>query len=608
MFFNQKEANSTESLQNIAKEVAPLLASHEDDVKLNKKLFERIKYVYDNEKNENLTVEQQTVTKKYYEEFIRAGADLDVVQQNELRKINPKLSLLYLKFGENVLADTNKFKLYIENKEDLSGLSQEIVDAAAEAANEEDHPGEWLFTLNKSSMLPFLQYADNRELRKKIMIAYMNVANNSNENDNKKIISEIVELRTQKAHILGYSSYADYAIADKMANTLQNAYDMTMDVYKPSLEKAKQERDELQEMIYKNGDDFKLQPWDWAYYAAKLNKGKYDIDENEMSQYFDLNKVLKQGLFYCAFRLYRLRFQEIDNIPKPNPDTRTYRVTTTNDKTVGILYMDLYTRENKQSGAWADEYVREENIDKKVLPVVTIVCNFPKPTKNTPSLLTLDQVRIIFHEFGHALQALLSECNYPKVSGLSGSSDYVEFPSQFMENWKFEPQVLSHYAYNYKTGENMSLDDMVKLQNYSKVNQGFVNTEILSAALLDLAFHSRKTEEPIIDINKFEADTLKDIGLISEIPPRYRPTYFNHIFSSDEYAAGYYSYNWAQVLALDAFESFKESGDIFNKDEADSFKENILEKGDSGNVMDFYKNFRGKEPTSEAYLKSRGLQ
>ena len=606
IFFNLTSANTNDLLKKIAKQVAPLLTAHEDSIKLNSSLFTKIKYVYDNKK-ENLSTEQTTVLKKYYDEFVRGGAGLSNKKKEELKKINPQLALLYLKFGDNVLAETNNFKMFIKDRKDLSGLPETLIASAAEAAVKAGHKGEWLFTTHKPSMLPFLKFSDNRELRKKLMTAYHNTANNNNEYDNKKVISEIVSLRTKKAHVLGYKNFASYIIADNMAKTPEKAFELTSKVYTAGLKKAEEEKIELQNVINKEGNDFELQPWDWSYYAEKIRKDKYGLDADKISRYFTLDNVVK-GLFYCAKKLYGLSFKELKDIPKPHPDAKVYEVIEKNGKVVGILYQDFYARKSKRAGAWMEAYRKQSDMDKKVLPVITMVCNFSKPPKNNPTLLTPDEVTTAFHEFGHSLHGLLSECSYPKVSGTAVPSDYVELPSQFMENWAFQPEVLEHYAFNYKTGKVIPMSYIKKLKKASTFNQGFVTAEAQSAALLDLAYHTRESEEPIKDIEKFEKESLNKIGLIPEITVRYKSPYFSHIFSGEEYAAGYYVYNWAEVLDADAFESIEKTGDIFNPDKAMLFKEWILTKGGSGDVMKYYKKFRGKEPTTDALLKRKGLE
>ena len=608
VFFNLLSVQNNKQIRDIAKEASPILSKHEDNIKLNKKLFTKIKFVYDKQEKESLNDEQKEVLRQYYTDFVRAGANLSEEKQDELRKINPELAVLYLKFGENVINEINSYKMYVTNKADLAGLPDSVIASAVSAAEKDGHKGEWLFTIQKPSMFPFLQYANNRALREKLMTAYHNISNNNNENDNKDIIKQIVSLRTKKAHLLGYKNFAEYAIEDNMAKTVKAAYNMTMKVYKPALKQAKIEAKELQDMIYKSGEKFKLESWDWSYYAEKIRKEKYDIDESKLSQYFVLDNVVQKGLFFCANKLYGISFKELDNIPKPHPDAKAYEVIDKNKEVIGILYQDFFSRSSKRAGAWMSSYRKQSNLNKKIIPIITMVCNFSEPTKKTPALLTPDQVQTAFHEFGHSLHGLLSNCTYEKVSGTDVPKDYVELPSQFMENWAFQPSVLNNYAFNYKTDKVIPATDVKKLKEAATFNQGFISTEVLSGALLDFAYHTRSEEKPIDNIKVFEKNAMNDIGLIPEIHVRYGSTYFNHIFSSEGYASGYYVYNWAEVLSADAFEGFTETGDIYNPEKAALFKEWVLEKGGSGDVMKFYKNFRGKKPTPDALLKSKGLK
>ena len=607
VFFNQLSVQSCEEIQKIAQEVSPMLAKHSDDIMLNAKLFEKIKTVYNNRSIEDLTEEQSEVLKQYYTDFVRAGANLSESKKARLKEINPELSVLYLKFGDNVLNEINSYKMFITDKKDLDGLPDSVIASAASAAAKDNHKGEWLFTLQKPSMLPFLQYADNRALREKLMTAYHKLGDNNNENDNKEIIKKIIKLRSEKAHLLGYKNFAEYVIDDNMAKTVKAAYDMTLKVYEPALVQAKKERKTLQDKIHSEGKDFTLEPWDWSYYAEKIRKEKYDIDESQLSQYFKLENVVNKGLFYCANKLFQLSFREITNIPKPDANALSYEVLDKDKNVIAVLYMDFYARSSKRAGAWMSSYRKQANFPNKVIPIITLVCNFSEPTEETPTLLTTDQVKTLFHEFGHCLHGLLSQCMYEKVSGTAVPRDYVELPSQFMENYEFKPEVLKQYAFNYKTGKVIPMEYADKLEKAAKFNQGFISTEVLSAALLDFAYHTIEYNQSIDDIHKFEKEATDKIGLIPEIHVRYGSTYFNHIFQSEGYASGYYVYNWAEVLAADAFEEFSEPDKLFNPEKAALFKEWVLEKGGSGDVMQFYKKFKGAEPTPNALLKSKGF-
>lgn len=605
VFYNMLSANTSKELQEIAQEIAPLLSQHNDNILLNKQLFERIKYVYDRRNELKLSPEKMTLLEETYKRFIRGGAGLDEEKQKRLREINERLSVLSLKFGNNLLAETNNFKLIIENEEDLAGLPENIISTAYETAQKNGFEGKWMFTLHNPSIIPFLQYSEKRDLREKILTAYMNRGNNYNENDNKDIILEIVNLRIEKANLLGYKSHADFRLEETMAKTPENVFKLLNQLWIPSIETAKKEAEELQKLIDKENGNFKLQPWDWRYYTEKLRKEKYDIDEDLLRPYFELNSV-KEGVFKLANILFGLTFKPRNDIPKYNEEVQTYEVLDSDGSHICIYYLDFHPRSNKRGGAWMSNY-REQYIykGKKVNPIICNVFNFTRPTKDSPALLTLDEVETLFHEFGHALHGMLSKCEYKSISGTNVPRDFVELPSQIMENWALEPEVLEFYAKHYQTGEQIPVELLKKLEESSKFNQGFITTEYLAACYLDMAYHTL-TDKLSEDILTFESNTMKQIGLIPEILPRYRTTYFNHIFNSG-YSAGYYSYIWAQVLDADAFEKFKEDG-IFNKNTAESFRKNILEKGGSEDPMILYIRFRGKEPDIKPLLKRKGME
>lgn len=605
VFYNMLSANTSKELQEVAQEVAPLLSQHNDNILLNKKLFERIKYVYDRRTELKLSTEKMTLLEETYKRFIRGGAGLDEAKQNRLREINERLSVLSLKFGNNLLAETNNFKLIIENEEDLSGLPSNIISAAYETAQKNGLEGKWVFTLHNPSIIPFLQYSDKRDLREKILTAYMNRGNNNNEYDNKEIITEIVNLRIERANLLGYKSHADFQLEESMAKNPENVFKLLDQLWTPSIKTATKEAEELQKLIDKENGNFKLQPWDWRYYTEKLRKEKYNIDEELLKPYFELNSV-KEGVFKLANILFGLTFKERKDIPKYNEEVQTYEVLDADGSHICIYYLDFHPRSNKRGGAWMSNY-REQYIykGKKVDPIICNVFNFTRPTKETPALLTLDEVETLFHEFGHALHGMLSKCEYKSISGTNVPRDFVELPSQIMENWALEPEVLAFYAKHYQTGEQIPNELLKKLDESSKFNQGFITTEYLAACYLDMAYHTL-TNKLSEDILTFEKNAMEKIGLIPEILPRYRTTYFNHIFNSG-YSAGYYSYIWSQVLDADAFEKFKEDG-IFNKNTAESFRKNILEKGGTEDAMTLYIRFRGKEPDIKPLLKRRGLE
>jgi len=605
IFFNLLAANTNDKMQEIAKKVSPMLSAHEDEIYMNPKLFQRIKSVYEKREKLDLNTEQKTVLEKYYQDFVRGGANLDDQKKEELKKINQRLAVLTLKFGENVLKDKNSFVLVIDKKEDLAGLPENVIAAAAELAKKKGYDGKWVFTVDKPSMIPFLTYANNRVLREKIFKAYTHLGDNNNEFDNKAIIKEIVNLRIKKAHIMGYKTYADFALVRNMAKTPENVYKLMDEIWKPALKKAKEERDELQKLIYEEGENFKLQPWDWWYYAEKLRKKKYALDEEMLRPYFKLDNVRK-GAFYVANKLYGITFVERDDLPKYHPDVKAFEVKDANGNTIGIYYADYFPRPGKRSGAWMDAFRKEAKINgKRIIPVVYNVTNFSKPVGDKPALLSLEEVLTLFHEFGHALHELLSQCTYYRVSGTNVPIDFVELPSQFMENWAVEPAVMKVYAKHYLTGEPIPDELIEKIHNARHFNQGFATTEYLAAAYLDMDWHTLP-EPADWDVNKFEQESMKKIGLIPEIVVRYRSTYFQHIFAGG-YAAGYYSYIWAEVLDADAFHAFKEHG-LFDRETAEKFRKFIIEKGGSDDPMKLYVSFRGKKPSIEPLLERRGLK
>lgn len=603
IFSNLQQANTTDSLNAIAEEIAPQLSANTDAMYLNDKLFERVKTVFNSPEKDQLTTEQQMVLKHYYNSFVRGGANLSPEKKERLKAINSELAVLSLKFGDNQLKETNAYKLVIDNKKDLSGLPEGVVAAAADAAKEAGMEGKWVFTLHNPSIMPFLQYADNRDLREQIYKAYINRGSNKNANNNWDNISKMVSLRAEKAHLLGFPDYASYVIDNNMAKTTDNVYKLCNQIWEAALPNAKAEAAELQKMINREGGKFKLAPWDWRYYSEKLKKEKYGLDQTEISQYFPLEKV-REGAFYVANKLYGITFTQLDNLPLPHPDAIAFEVKDADGSHIGILYADYFPRASKGSGAWMEAFRLQAGLLNST-PVITNVCNFTKPTGDTPSLLTFDEACTLFHEFGHALHGLLSKCTYPSVAGTSVANDFVELPSQIMENWAAAPEVLKVYARHWKTGEPMPQELIDKLQASSLFNQGFTVVEFMSAALLDMAYHSVKETTPI-DAEKFEKETLEHLGLIPEITVRYRSPYFGHIFNGG-YSAGYYTYTWAEVLDADAFAAFKETGDIFNPEKARLFRENVLSKGGSDDPMKLYKQFRGQEPSTEPLLRRKGL-
>lgn len=606
VFFNLTASNNSDTLMEINEKMTPKLSKHSDDIYLNVKLFSRIKTLYDQKENLGLTSVQKRLLEETYKDFVANGANVPADKQDRFRKVNEEIASYTLKYGNNVLKATNDYQLIIDKKEDLSGLPQGLIDAAAETANaQEATKGKWVFTLHNPSLIPFLTYADNRVLREKIWRAYSERCA-SGEFDNSELIDKIVNLRMERAHLLGYESHAAYILSRNMAETPQNVYDLLNKIWTPALAKAKEEAAEYQKMIDKSNEKFKLQPWDWRYYAEKVRKEKYDLDEEMIKPYFKLENV-RDGIFTVSEKLYGLTFKENKALPTYDSEAVPYEVID-NGKVIGIIYMDFYPRATKASGAWMTNF-REQHYTqdgKNVIPIVSIVCNFTKPTADKPSLLTFDEAETFFHEFGHGLHGLLSNCQYPTLAGTNVARDFVELPSQIMENWCSHPDILKLYAKHYQTQEVIPQGLIDKITASGTYGQGFITTELLAASLLDMAYHTIIVSTPIKQA-EFEKAEMNKIGLISEIIPRYKSPYFKHIFADPiGYSCGYYAYTWAEVLDADAFEAFVEKG-VLDKETATSFRKNILEKGNTEDPMVLYERFRGKKPSVEPLLNRRGL-
>lgn len=614
VFYNLKSANSNEVIDSLSKVLAPMLSAHSDGINMNDKLFERVKKVYDkriknldqNSDEVKLTGEQKKLLENYYKNFVSGGAELNAEDKSKLKELNKELGLLALQFGENVLKDNNSFELVLEAK-DLDGLPEGVKAGAAELAKSRGKEGKYLFTLDKPSLLPFLTYSTNREFREKMFKGYTHRGNNGGETDNNKILAKMASIRVQKAKLLGYETWADYKLADRMAKKPQNVYDLLFKLWKPAIARAKAEVKDMQTLIRKEGGKFRLEPWDWWFYAEKVKKEKYALDEEMIRPYFVIDNV-REGAFWLATQLFGIKFKERKDIQVYHEEVKTFEVMEQDGSHIGILYVDYHPRPVKRGGAWMNSYRKQykEN-GKNITPIITNVCNFSRPTGDKPALLSKDEVETLFHEFGHALHGLLSNCNYIGLSGTSVPRDFVELPSQIMENWCFEPQVLKQYAKHYKTGEVIPEELVKKINKAGHFNQGFANTEYLAASLLDMDYHTL-TDPKEVNAEEFEKASMKKYGLIKEIVPRYRSTYFNHIFSgSDGYSSGYYSYIWAAVLDADAYQAFVETGDLFDKETARKFRDNVLSQGGTDDAMEMYKRFRGKEPGVEALLSKRGL-
>ncbi len=607
VFFSMNSSMTNEDMQAIAKDVTPKLSAHYDAINLNEHLFAKVQAVYEDKANLDLTPEQNKLLDEYYKGFVRGGAKLEKAQKERFKEINKRLSVLSLQFGENILKETNKYELVIDNEADLAGLPDNAIAGAAEAAAAKEYAGKWVFTLHKPSMIPFIQYSEKRELREEIYRAYTERGNHNDELDNKKIVAEMVALRAERAQLLGFETHAAYVLDDNMAKTPDNVYKLLHQLWTPALERATMELIEMQAIIDAEGGGFKLQSWDWWYYAEKLKKLKYDLDEEMIRPYFKMENV-RAGAFEVATRLYGLQFVQRTDLPRYHEDVEVFEVKDADGTHIAILYADYFPRASKRGGAWMGEFMQQSVVGgKNMRPVVYNVGNFTKPTGDQPSLLSFDEVNTLFHEFGHGLHGMLSQCNYETLAGTNVSRDFVELQSQIMENWASDPVVLKMYAVHYETGEPMPDELIEKIGKARHFNQGFATTEYLAASFLDLDWHTVRTTEPIGDVLLFEMESLDKIGLIPEIISRYRSPYFRHIFAGG-YSAGYYSYVWAEVLDADAFQAFKETGDVFDQKTAALFRTNILERGGTDDPMKLYIQFRGQEPSIEPLLERRGLK
>lgn len=600
IFYNMTEAETTDDLKELSIKLAPTLSEHSDNISLNQDLFKKVDAVYQQKDALGLTTEQQRLLEETYKGFVRSGANLSPEKQARLREVNKELSTLGIKFSDNVLNENNAFKLYIDKEEDLAGLPDWFRQSAAEKAKEDGQEGKWLFTLGNASRLPFLQYSENRPLREQMYKAYINRGNNNDKNDNKKIITDIIKLRLEKAQLLGFDCYSNFVLDNTMAKNSTTVMDFLNNLWSYSLPKAKAEAVELQNIMDKEGKGEKLEAWDWWFYTEKLRKEKYNLEEDEIKPYFKLENV-REGAFAVANKLYGITLTKLEGIPVYHPDVEVFEVKDADGSHLGVFYVDYFPRPGKSGGAWMSNYREQQGV---IRPLVCNVCSFTQPVGDMPSLLTIDEVETLFHEFGHALHGLLTKCNYKGISGTNVVRDFVELPSQINEHWATEPEVLKMYAKHYQTGETIPDSLIEKILNQKTFNQGFMTTELLAAAILDMNLHNL-TDTQNLDVLAYEKEAMDKLELIPEIAPRYRTTYFNHIIGG--YAAGYYSYLWANVLDNDAFEAFKEHG-IFDKKTADLFRNNVLEKGNSEDPMTLYKNFRGTEPQLEPMLKNRGMK
>lgn len=605
VFASLDETDNTPQMTEIAEVIYPLYSQATDEIAMNDKLFKRVKKLYENRAALGLKPYQVKAIEDSYKHFTRSGALLDDAKKKQLSEINTKLTDLYLKYNKNLLAATNECEIVVDNADQLAGLPAALVETAATEAKNRGKEGKWVFTLHAPSRLPVLQYADNRDLRRRMYEAYTSLAS-SGENSNYPIINQIVKLRAEKAHLLGFKNFADYATANVMAKTTENAENLLMQIWKPAVKRVHEEVAEMQKYADSEGAGIKIEPWDYYYYAEKVRRQKFALDENEVRAYFPLENVRK-GIFTLAEKLYGVTFTELPDAPKYNPEVKVYEVKDKNGEHVAVFMTDYFPRASKRQGAWMSEfkgsYVDPDGTVGR--PIIYNVGNFTRPTADTPALLTLDEVETMFHEFGHGLHGMLSRASLRSQSGTNVDRDFVELPSQINEHWAMEPELLKEYAFHYKTGEVIPDTLIRKLEAASTHNQGFMTTELAGASLLDLEW-GKLNPEGDIDVEAFEKSVAEKLGMPAEVQFRYRSPYFKHIFGSDGYASGYYTYLWAEVLDSDGYELFKEKG-VFDPATAKSFLENVLQMGGSADPMELYVKFRGHEPKVDALLRNRGL-
>ena len=615
VFSNLASSNTNPQLQELQRELSPMLSAHYDKISLNEGLFNRVDAIYQNRENIDLTSEQAKLLNDTRKGFVRSGALLSEDQKERISEINSKISGLSTSFGQNLLAETNGFELILEDS-DLDGLSDGVIAAAADAASQKIDSAEseeekdkyndkYVFTPHRSSMYPFLTESTRRDLREKLYNSYVMRGDNNNDTDNKKIAAQIAKLRAERAQIMGYKTHAHFVLEENMLKSPEEVYELLIQLWKPAVKRANVEVADMQAVANAEGQNFDIAAWDWWHYSEKVRKEKYDLDESLIKPYLSLDNVLK-GVFNTTNKLWGLTFTEIFDLDLYHPDARIWKVSDKDGSHLGIFIGDYFTRSNKRGGAWMSSFKGQSNLDGMERPIVVNVCNFPAPVGDNPALLSFDNVVTLFHEFGHAMHGTLTNVKYGSMAGTSGPRDFIELPSQLLEHWASEPEVLKSFATHYETGEPIPDELIEKLLNASKFNQGFINTEYLAASLLDMDWHTISADEDLKDANKFELESMKKVGLIGEIAPRYRTTYFAHIFSGG-YSSGYYSYVHAAVLDSDAFEAFKEVGDVFDKDLASKLRATIYSKGSTEEAMDLFVQFRGRKASIEPLLKVRGL-
>ena len=615
VFYNLVSSNTNPKLQELQRELSPLISAHYDKITLNEALFERVETVYQARESLDLSKEQLKLLTDTRKLFVRSGALLHFEQKEHITAINAQISELTTAFGQNLLAETNGFELVLAES-DLDGLSEGVIAAAAETAAQKmekaesdeekaKYEGKYVFTPHRSSMYPFLTESNRRDLREQLYTAYVQRGDNDNETDNKESAAQIAKLRAERAQLMGYETHAHFVLEERMLKTPAEVYDLLMQLWKPALERAKVEVADMQAVADAEGNDFEIAAWDWWQYSEKVRKAKYDLDESALKPYLSLDNVLN-GVFETTNKLWGLSFTERFDIDVYHPDARVWEVKDKDGSHLGVFIGDYFTRSNKRGGAWMNSFKGQSNLDGRERPIVVNVCNFPAPVGDAPALLSFENVTTLFHEFGHAMHGILTNVTYGSMAGTSGPRDFTEFPAQILEHWASEPEILKSFATHYQTGEVIPDELIGKLLKASKFNQGFANTEYLAASLLDMDWHTLKADEEIKDAAIFEETSMAKIGLIDEIAPRYRSTYFAHIFAGG-YSSGYYSYVHSAVLDSDGFEAFKETGDVFNPELAAKLRTSVYEKGSTEEAMELYKQFRGREPEIDALLKVRGL-
>ena len=603
VFFNLTGTESNDELQALQRDISPKLTRHSNEILMNEELFKRVNTVYQTRQESELSAEQLRLVERLYDDFVRAGANLTAEQRKQLAEYNERISSLTTKFGQNMLNDSREFKMVLEQT-DLDGLSQSMIDAAAARAESMDMPGKYVITLNRSSVEPFLQFSSRRDLREKAFKGWALRGDNDNEFDNKKVIEEIVQLRTKRAQLLGYKHHSDYVLSDAMAETPEAAMELLMKVWKPAVAKAEQEREWIKEIMAAEGADFDIQPWDWRYYAEKVRKARFDLDQGEISEYFELENML-EAKFYVAQRLFGLTFVERDDIPVYNPVVRVWEVKDAQNNSIGLFFGDYYSRSTKRSGAWMSAFRTQQKLAGDIKPIVTNNMNLNQPAEGEPTLMSYSDAVTLFHEFGHALHGLLSDVTYPTLAGTSVPRDWVEFPAQIYEHFIEQPYMLKKFALHYKTKQPMPEALLEKIKNASTFNQGFSTVEYTASALVDMAYH-QQTEVKDIDVRAFEDKVLGEYGKPDEIIMRHRSTHFGHIFAGG-YSSAYYAYMWSEILDADGFDAFLEAKDMFDQETAERLYKFVYSRGDSLDYLEAYKGFRGRAPTTDALLRNRGL-